>query len=300
MAESHRIREDSDLPDYDIRPGQPLDADRPPVRSAVRIWLAVAALLLAGAAAWFIVVRGPGAPEKAVTEDRAANAPAGARDQPLPLGGAAAQVDVPPLDQSDAVVRELVRQLTSHPTVAAWLATDGLIRNFTVVTANIADDAPFQRHLRTLRPAEPFAVIRQGDQVAIDPASYRRYDRVAAAVASIDADGAARLYSTLKPRIEEAYRDLGHPDTSVDRSVEQAIVRLLRTPTLDTPPRLTPGTKGIGYVFADSRLESLSPAQKQLLRMGPDNTRTIQRALRGIALALGIPAARLPESQGVS
>jgi hypothetical protein len=203
-------------------------------------------------------------------------------------------VTVPPLDESDPVVRELVRQLTSHPTVAAWLATDGLIRNFTVAMANVADGVTPQRQLRSLRPQAAFAVKRDGDRLVIDPASYRRYDNIAAAVASIDPDGAKRLFATLKPRIEEAYRDLGHPDTPVDRAVEQAIVTLLRTPVVDGPLRVEPLTKGIGYAFADPRLESLTGAQKHLLRMGPDNVRSVQRSLRAVAVALGIPPARLP------
>ncbi len=211
-----------------------------------------------------------------------------------PLGGTPAAVTVPPLDQSDDVVRELVRQLTTHPAVVAWLATDGLIRNFTVSIANLADGSTPERHLRRLRPAQAFAVQRQGDHLVIDPASYHRYDALAAAAASIDADGAARLYATLKPRIEEAYRDLGHPDTSVDQAVEQAIVQLLRTPVIDRPLRVEAGSKGIGYVYADDNLEGLTDAQKQLLRMGPDNVRTVQRALRAIASALGIPPTRVP------
>jgi hypothetical protein len=52
--------------------------------------------------------------------------------------------------------------------------------------------------------------------------------------------------------------------------------------------------RGIVYGFVDPNLESLQAAQKQLLRMGPDNARTVQRALREIALALGIPQGRLP------
>jgi len=50
----------------------------------------------------------------------------------------------------------------------------------------------------------------------------------------------------------------------------------------------------IGYAYADQRLESLTPAQKQLLRTGPRNVRIIQTSLRQIALALGIPPERLP------
>jgi hypothetical protein len=48
------------------------------------------------------------------------------------------------------------------------------------------------------------------------------------------------------------------------------------------------------YAFASPALEQLSPAQKLLIRTGPANARRIQARLRAIALALGIPASRLP------
>jgi hypothetical protein len=49
------------------------------------------------------------------------------------------------------------------------------------------------------------------------------------------------------------------------------------------------------YAFENPRIERLTAAQKQLARMGPRNVRTIQGKLREIALALGIPAERLPQ-----
>jgi len=36
----------------------------------------------------------------------------------------------------------------------------------------------------------------------------------------------------------------------------------------------------IHYKFADQQLEALNPVHKQMLRMGPDNTRIIQNKLR--------------------
>jgi hypothetical protein len=49
---------------------------------------------------------------------------------------------------------------------------------------------------------------------------------------------------------------------------------------------------GIGYAYADPRLEGLSPPQKQLLRMGPENVKAIQAKLREIAsfLQLSVPS----------
>jgi hypothetical protein len=87
--------------------------------------------------------------------------------------------------------------------------------------------------------------------------------------------------------------DLGFPPgLSLDQALERAIVALLEVPIADEPVRLSP--KGIGYAFADERLERLTGAQKQLLRMGPRNVRIIKEKLREIALALGIPSGELP------
>ncbi len=43
------------------------------------------------------------------------------------------------------------------------------------------------------------------------------------------------------------------------------------------------------YEFVDPALESLSPAQKHLLRMGPDNARLVREKLREIADLLELP-----------
>jgi hypothetical protein len=252
------------------------------------LWLVVAALVVATAAVVYIIVGRLQRPPVASDARRAVTEQAPVR----PLGGTAAPIDIPPLDQSDQVVRELVKQITSNPRIAAWLATDGLIRTMTVAIENVAEGATPAGRFRVLRPPSGFETIGRGGNLQIAPASYQRYDDLADAVASIDAAGAARLYATLKPRIEEAHRDLGFPDTPFDRTLERAIVSLLRTPASDGAARVEP--KGIGYGFVDPALEGLTGAQKQLLRTGPRNVRIIQSSLRQIALALGIPAERLP------
>jgi hypothetical protein len=257
----------------------------PPSRRPVGLWIAAALVILAAAVAAFVLLR-KSPPPAAVTAAPTAAA------QPQPLGGPPDTVVVPPLDDSDAFVRQLVQALSSHPTVGAWLATDGLIRSFTVAMVNIAEGNTPAGDLKVLRPAGAFVVVERGGNVVIDPASYQRYDALSAAAASVDPAGTARLYATLKPRIEEAHSELGLSATPVDRTLENAIVLLLDTPVVAEPIRVEP--HGIGYGFADARLERLAPAQKQLLRMGPKNVRVVQSSLRSIALALGIPTGRLP------
>lgn len=214
------------------------------------------------------------------------------------LGQPAEPVEVPPLTDGnalDALVRTLIGPLSSQPQLAALLTSDDLVRRFVVSIDNIARGVAPANQARAIRPKGELTVGSSGTQTTIDPRSYERYNGIAATVASLDADALARLYTTLKPRFDEAYRELGTPNDNFDAAVEQALVRLLATPDVTGPIAVRQG-KGVNYVFADENLEALPSAQKQLIRMGPRHRETIQQKLREIALALGIPADRLPAS----
>jgi hypothetical protein len=198
---------------------------------------------------------------------------------------------LPPLDETDALVRQLVDRLSSHPAVAAWLTTDGLILNFVVVTSRIATGQTPVAELKAVGPIPRFRTRSARGDVFIDPSSYRRYDRHAAAVSSLDARGTARLYATLKPRIADAYTRVGPRDGEFDAVLERAIIALLEVPVVEGDVALAP--HGTVYAFADERLQAMSAAQKQFLRMGPQNVRAVQGKLREMASALGIPESRL-------
>ena len=144
---SHRQADDYEL----VRPEEPQPP--PPSRRNVGLWVAVAVLLAAAAIAAYIVLRGG-----STTPTREAQVGGGAapRSTPArPLGGVPEALDVPPLDETDPLVRSLVAGLSSHPRVADWLATNGLIRNFAVVVINIAEGSTPAVHLRVFRPSAP-------------------------------------------------------------------------------------------------------------------------------------------------
>jgi hypothetical protein len=252
----------------------------------------VAAVLIAGAGGFYYLYRTEPTPAPADvrTATEQAVAPA-APARPLPEAGET--IDLPPLGETDVIVRELVTRLSAHPTVAAWLTTDQLIRNFTVVVENISNGRTPAGHLGKVRPAGSFQVREDRGGLWIDPRSYRRYDKYADAVAGLDARGAARLYATLRPRIVDGYRDLGHPEGNFDQALERALIELLKTPVVEGDVALA--SKSVSYEFADPRLQSLSSAQRQFLRMGARNVRMIQAKLREIAPFLGIPAESLPK-----
>ena len=75
-----------------------------------------------------------------------------------PLGGPGENIEVPPLGETDPLVRLLVGRLSTHPAVAAWLASDGLIRNATVTVQNVAAGQTPSRHLRRMGPQGSFSV----------------------------------------------------------------------------------------------------------------------------------------------
>ena len=258
----------------------------PRVGPSAVVWSALAALVLGvGIAVYFAFLR-PSSTTVAPT--KAAVAPH-VSPPPAALGGPADQIDVPPLDQTDPLVRRLVGGLSDGAIVNAWLSGNELVRNFVAVTVNLEEGASPVKLISRVRPIGSFRVLDRGRRQVIDPRSFERYDAAADAIVGLDPSRVARLYSTFKPRIEEAYRGLGFGDRTFDRALQTVIVTLVRTPV---PDDLQPvKRRGVRYVYADEAFESLTAAQKQYLRMGPRNVRRVDEWLRRLADALGIPAA---------
>jgi Protein of unknown function (DUF3014) len=264
--------------------------DLPPPRSGPPLWPAIVVVLFAlGAGAWWYFQHRRPAPAAQGVAQTTVNLP---KESARPTAEPGEAIDLPPLDQTDAIVRTLVSRLSSHPRVAAWLTTKGLIRNIAVVIVNVANGETPAAHLLPLKPSGKFVVRPTNGRTLIDAASYRRYDGVGEAVQGLDARGVARFYATVKPRLVEAFGDLGVTNAEVDRTVERAIVLLLRTPIVDRDVQVVPVK--VSYAFAEPGLEALPPAQRQFLRMGPRNVRIVKAKLREVAHYLGIPDTALP------
>jgi hypothetical protein len=246
--------------------------------------LAIVAAIAVAGVGWYVVSRRQAAPSSPATVPIDRPAPAAVAPPPREPLVKAADIDLPALPQTDSIVRELVAGLSSHPTIAAWLATDRLIANFTVATLAVAEGRTPAPFLRSIAPRGPFRTARSGEELLADARAYERYNPHGDAIAALDAAGAASLYLTLEPRITEAYRELGYPEGDFDRVLERAIGVLLRTPELDERMALRP--KAVTYAYGDPSLEGLMPAQKQLLRMGPRNGRIVRAKLAEIARLL--------------
>ena len=189
------------------------------------------------------------------------------------------------LATSDAVVRELAAEISSHPKLVAWLVNEDLIRRFVASVDNIASGASPQAHLEFLRPKEGFEVDeRRNGVLVIEPDSYGRYDLVAQVFASIDTEGAMTLYRELEPLIDEAYAEIGPAGADFDDRLDRAFDLLLAVPVLEGDAEVEQLI--VTYAWADDEIEALSAAQRHFLRMGPDNVSLIQGKLGEFRAAL--------------
>lgn len=68
----------------------------------------------------------------------------------------------------------------------------------------------------------------------------------------------------------------------------------MAVPVPDSPPRLE--RKIMSWAYADPTLESLTPAEKQMLRLGAKNQKAVEAQLRATARALGIGHSITPET----
>jgi hypothetical protein len=239
-------------------------------------WVLVAlALVIAGGGVAFWYLR-PAPPPPAAAAALPAPAP-----PPAPTGPAAAPA---PTAMSDAT-RALLEAISPHPDFRAWLTAGDVLNRWAVVTDNLAEGTSPRKALEPLAPRQPFTVVQRGTLTVIAPASYRRYDRVGDAVASVDAAAFAAAYRALHPVLEAAWRALGDPHGSLDAAATRALRRLAAAPVVEGDVAVV-AAGPVLYLFADPAQEALGPVEKQLLRMGPRNARLVKQQAVALLAAL--------------
>ena len=247
-------------------------------------WLLMLLLVAISAAIGFVVYKKRSAPPAHPPPPLAAASPTARAVAATPT---VSRTPLPALDASDAFVRNLVAALSANPAWATWIATEGLARRFVVVVDNVAEGLSPTKHVPFLMPKEKFQTLERGKSVFVDPESYARYDLVANVIESLDPQGTVEAYRGLKPLIDQAYRELGYPDRKFDVTLAKAIDRLLETPVPGDDVALRPGIRS--YKLADPELEALSPAQKQFMRLGPENMTKVKEKLRELREAFALP-----------
>jgi len=192
-------------------------------------------------------------------------------------------LELPPLPNSDAMLRELVATLSRHPLLARFLATKDLVRGVTLAIVQIGDGRTPAAPLTVLRPTVRLD-IGAGQSGKVSSENFARWEAAVRALQSIPPSDAAQVYVNVKRLFDEAYRELGYPNGDFDDAIAKAIRMLKATPDVTTDLVLL---RRDGYFeHEDAALRSLPPVQKQLVLMGAENRRRILSWLQQLAATL--------------
>ena len=190
---------------------------------------------------------------------------------------------LPDLNDSDIPLFSHLRILLEADALSL-LNDDQFLRKVVLQVENAAAGNFIYQHSPVIGPEAEFQAAESEDVLSINSDSYVRYSGYAEIADSLDTGLVVAFYQFYEPLLEQAYEELGYSGDSFRFRLLEAIDQVLAAPLLDEPPLLY--QPEVNYVFADPALEALNGVQKQLVRMGPENSRKIQDALRRFKLRI--------------
>lgn len=204
-----------------------------------------------------------------------------------PLETTAEAVPLPPLDASDAGIRQELTGLTGWQAKALeWLVSDQLLRRFVTLVTNLAIGKVDHKSGPFLPIKGRFAVS-SNVPLTMTTDSQTRYNLYVEAITALDPQQCAALYRRYYPLLNNAYQELGEKN-NFHALMLKAIQQLENTPDLTQAPALVPAEKGM-YKYVQPQLEALPAAQKQMLRSGWENVSKLKVWLRQFRAALLTP-----------
>ena len=194
-------------------------------------------------------------------------------------------VQLPNLNDSDGLVFEGLRAFRSGVAVIRLLASDQLVRKFVVLVDNISRGEYPQTGL-PYRGIEQEMPVQNIDEnlFVMDASAHGRFDQIIDIFVALDTDQAVTLYRTLSPLFQQAYAEIGFRNVNFDDTLRSAVNIILRTPYIEGPYQLV--KPSVMYLYADASIENLQNVQKQLIRIGPENTEKVKAKLRDFVLQL--------------
>jgi len=184
---------------------------------------------------------------------------------------------LPALENSDDFFREQANRLS--PGFSPWLKEDELIRKVVIIVNDFSQGLRIHKHMKPFTLTETFIAEKDDQGLYLSPKSYQRYNQLASAIDDINVKDGLQTYRTLNALFQQIFKEFSYPESySVDDLFQKAAAELLTAPVIDSRIALVKAT--LGYKFADQKLETLNPVHKQMIRMGPQNTRIIQNKLR--------------------
>ncbi|MEH6624960.1 MAG: DUF3014 domain-containing protein [Motiliproteus sp.] len=180
---------------------------------------------------------------------------------------------LPSLNNSDREIRAVLVSLDATLLLTDWLVDEELVRKFVVMVDNMAAGNIPRKH-SVIRPlSTSFRALEQGEQMFLDGYSFGRYGPYVDMLSALNASQVSALYRRYYPLMQQAYGELGYPRESFHERLLVAMDHLLDSPVREGNIELK--RPSVMFKYADPELEQLSDVHKQMLRMGPENTRKL-------------------------
>ena len=200
------------------------------------------------------------------------------------------QPPLPNLDASDQFIRDRLVLLSEKRDLVVWLTTDDILRRSASYLDGLARGVILSNIFPLSSPEGEFSTHRDEQTIWLNAGNYERYDNTVSVISSLDMDLAAQIFHLTRPLLEGAFSELGYRPRQMDGIILTALDQIMNTPVIFEPIQLS--RDSVNFKFFDSKLESLTPLQKQLVRAGPENTRRLQKQAKLLRTALMTPSGR--------
>ena len=191
-------------------------------------------------------------------------------------------IELPSLNNSDDFVFEGVRALQNGAALIRVLTDEQLIRSIVVFVDNISRGEFPQTSLPYKRIEQEMSVRNIDENLFVMEANaHERFDQLIDTFVAVDTDQAMILYRTLQPLFQQAYAEIGSRNVNFDDTLRSAINAVLRSPNVEGPYQLV--KPSVMFLYADANIENMEEMQKQLIRIGPENTEKLKAKLRQFA-----------------
>lgn len=189
------------------------------------------------------------------------------------------------LENSDDGFRDAVGDVSEG--LVDWFNVINVIEKYLVVINDVSQNQISYKHRAFIKAPGSIVVKEDSEGLYLAQESYKRYDGLANAIASIDVQKGFALYLKFKPVFKAVYQNFAYPaGYELEDIFMKAAASVIEAPVIESRLALVQHT--VKYKFAEKKLETLNDVEKQMLRMGPENTKKIQAKLRQLVEAISV------------
>lgn len=198
---------------------------------------------------------------------------------------------LPLLNESDSSVLDALKELRGE-SLLALVVPQEVIRKFVMAVNGVSEGKVVHEYRPIVSPPPPFqiekfAVTLDGnavEQQRIASSNYARYEPYVSTLALLDMDTVVAIYKRFYPLLEEAFKELGLKKSNFHSVMIAALDNILAAPDIQGDVLLI--QPKVFYHYADPTLEKMPHTHKLMVRMGPENARSVKASLRQLRAKL--------------